>query len=156
MRGGELTRLTHVDSMGRARMVDIGSKELVRRTAAAEGRVLISEKTRQVILDAGLPKGNPFEVARLAGIEAAKRTSGLIPLCHNINLDFIDVEVEVDELGFLIRSRVSCRWATGVEMEALTAVAVTALTLYDMCKAVDSGMAISQIRLLEKTKSPLP
>ncbi len=151
-----MTRLTHVDSTGKARMVDIGGKDLVRRTAAAEGRVLISEQARQVILDAGLPKGNPFEVARLAGIEAAKRTSGLIPLCHNINLDFVDVDVDVDESGFLIRSRVSCRWATGVEMEALTAVAVTALTLYDMCKAVDSRMAISQIRLLEKTKSPLP
>ena len=151
-----MTRLTHVDSTGTARMVDIGGKELVRRTAAAEGRVLIAESTRQVVLEAGLPKGNPFEVARLAGIEAAKRTSGLIPLCHNINLDFVDVDVELDDSGFLIRSRVSCRWATGVEMEALTAVAVTALTLYDMCKAVDRELEIGRIRLLEKTKTPLP
>ncbi len=151
-----MTRLTHVDSTGRARMVDIGGKDLVRRTAAAEGRVLMAESTRQVVLEAGLPKGNPFEVARLAGIEAAKRTSGLIPLCHNINLDFVDVDVELDDSGFLIRSRVSCRWATGVEMEALTAVAVTALTLYDMCKAVDRELEIGRIRLLEKTKTPLP
>ena len=156
MKGSEMSRLTHVDSTGKARMVDIGAKKLVRRTAAAEGRVRIAEQTRRAILEAGLPKGNPFEVARLAGIEAAKRTSGLIPLCHNINLDFVDVDVELDESGFLIRSRVSCRWATGVEMEALTAVAVAALTLYDMCKAVDPGLEIERIRLLEKTKSPLP
>ena len=150
-----MKRLTHLDSAGRARMVDIGAKDLVRRTAAAEGRVLVAENTRRVILEAGLPKGNPFEVARLAGIEAAKRTSGLIPLCHNINLDFVDVDVDLDESGFLIRSRVSCRWATGVEMEALTAVAVAALTIYDMCKAVDPELEIGRIRLLEKTKSPL-
>ena len=150
-----MKRLTHLDSAGRARMVDIGDKDLVRRTAAAEGRVLVAENTRRVILAAGLPKGNPFEVARLAGIEAAKRTSGLIPLCHNINLDFVDVDVDLDESGFLIRSRVSCRWATGVEMEALTAVAVAALTIYDMCKAVDPELEIGRIRLLEKTKSPL-
>ena len=151
-----MKRLTHVDPTGRARMVDIGAKERVRRTAAAVGRVLVAENARRAILEAGLPKGNPFEVARLAGIQAAKGTSGLIPLCHNINLDFVDVDVELDDTGFLIRSRVSCRWATGVEMEALTAVAVTALTLYDMCKAVDPGMEIGRIRLLKKTKSPLP
>lgn len=150
-----MKRLTHVDETGRSRMVDIGSKELVRRTATGEGRLFISAKTQRIVREAGLPKGNPFEVARLAGIEAAKQTSHLIPLCHNINLDFVDVDIQLEEWGFLINSRVSCRWATGVEMEALTAVTVAALTLYDMCKAVDAELEIGQVRLLEKTKTPL-
>jgi len=105
-----------------------------------------------VIRKAGLPKGNPFEVARLAGIQAAKQTSQLIPLCHNLNLDLVDVQIELQEEGFLIRSEVSCRGATGVEMEALAAVSIAALTLYDMCKAVDKEMTLGEIRLVEKTK----
>ncbi|MGH9339993.1 MAG: cyclic pyranopterin monophosphate synthase MoaC [Acidobacteriota bacterium] len=146
-------KLTHIDEKGRARMVDIGGKELSSRSALAEGRLFISRSTREIVLGAGLPKGNPFEVARLAGIQAAKQTSHLIPLCHNLNLDFVDVEIELQDDAFLIRSRVSCRWATGVEMEALTAVSVAALTLYDMCKAADKEMTIGEIRLLEKKKS---
>ena len=145
-------KLTHLDSQGNAKMVDIGEKQVVRRTARAEGIVRLSSGTAQVILEAGLPKGNPFEVARLAGIQAAKGTSRLIPLCHDLNLDFVDVQIELNENELSIRSRVSCRWATGVEMEALTAVSVAALTLYDMCKAVDKGMTIGEIRLVEKTK----
>ena len=146
-------KLTHTDEKGRARMVDVGTKRVVQRTAVAEGKVAISPQARQVILEAGLPKGNPFEVARLAGIQAAKQTSQLIPLCHNLNLDVADVEIELGESGFIVRSRVSCRAVTGVEMEALAAVAVAALTLYDMCKAVDKEMVIGEVRLLEKTKS---
>ena len=148
--------LTHIDVSGRARMVDIGEKRLLRRTARAEGRLQVSKATRGKILDAGLPKGNPFEVARLAGIQAAKQTSRLIPLCHNLNLDFVDVDIELQETAFQIRSTVSCRWATGVEMEALTAVAVAGLTLYDMCKAVDPEMLLGEIRLVEKIKEELP
>ena len=145
-------KLTHLDSQGNARMVDISEKQVVQRTARAEGTVQLSPGTGQLILEAGLPKGNPFEVARLAGIQAAKQTSRLIPLCHDLNLDFVDVQIELGENVLAIRSQVSCRWATGVEMEALTAVSVAALTLYDMCKAVDKEMTITQIRLVEKTK----
>ncbi len=136
-------------------MVDVSQKERMTRTAVAEGKVKVSPFTRDLILRAGLPKGNPFEVARLAGIQAAKRTSQLIPLCHNIALDLVDVEIELVEDEFRIRSRVVCRWATGVEMEALSAVAVAALTVYDMCKAVDKRITISEIRLIEKQKDPI-
>ena len=145
-------KLTHLDSQGNAKMVDIGEKRVVRRTARAEGRVRLSSGTGQLILESGLPKGNPFEVARLAGIQAAKQTSRLIPLCHDLNLDFVDVQIELNENELAISSQVSCYRATGVEMEALTAVSVAALTLYDMCKAVDKAMIIGEIRLVEKTK----
>lgn len=145
-------KLTHLDSQGNAKMVDIGEKQIVRRTAAAEGHVRLSPGTGQLILESSLPKGNPFEVARLAGIQAAKQTSRLIPLCHDLNLDFVDVQIELDGSDLAIRSQVSCRWATGVEMEALMAVSMAALTLYDMCKAVDKDMTIGEIRLVEKTK----
>jgi cyclic pyranopterin phosphate synthase len=145
-------KLSHLDSQGNAKMVDISEKQVVRRTASAEGRIRLSPGTSQLILEAGLPKGNPFEVARLAGIQAAKQTSRLIPLCHDLNLDIVDVQIELNANELAIRSRVSCRWATGVEMEALTAVSVAALTLYDMCKAVDKEMTIGEIRLVEKTK----
>ncbi len=146
------TKLSHVDEHGRAKMVDVGTKDLIRRKAIAEGKLFLSSQTGEVIRKAGLPKGNPFEVARLAGIQAAKQTSQLIPLCHNLNLDLVDVQIELQEEGFLIRSEVSCRGATGVEMEALAAVSVAALTLYDMCKAVDKAMILGEIRLVEKTK----
>ena len=146
-------KLTHLDESGRARMVDISKKELVERVAVAEGRVFISPQARELVVNSGMPKGNPFEVARLAGIQAAKQTSQWIPLCHNLSLDFVDVEIELQEQSFLIRSRVRCRWATGVEMEALTAVSAAALTLYDMCKAVDKEMTIGEIRLVDKRKS---
>ncbi len=145
-------KLTHLDKLGRARMVDISKKELVKRVAVAEGRVFVSSQARKLVINSGMPKGNPFEVARLAGIQAAKQTSQWIPLCHNLSLDFVDVEIELQEQYFLIRSRVCCRWATGVEMEALVAVSAAALTLYDMCKAVDKEMTIGEIRLVDKRK----
>lgn len=145
-------KLTHLDEDGRARMVDVGEKQLVKRMAAAEGKLFFSAHTYELVRAAGLPKGGPVEAARLAGIQAAKQTSHLIPLCHNLNLDWVDVQIELQQDGFLIRSRVRCRWTTGVEMEALVAVSVAALTLYDMCKAVDKGMAIGEIRLVEKLK----
>ncbi len=133
-------------------MVDISRKPPQRRTARARGFVQMSEATLKRIRQRGLPKGNPFEVARVAGIQAAKRTPDLIPLCHQLLLDHVDVQIEISDGGFEIRSSVTCRQATGVEMEALTAVATAALTLYDMCKAIDSGIVIRDVRLVAKIK----
>ncbi len=152
MAGKESPRLTHVDSAGRARMVDVSDKTPSRRSAIAEGRVRVAPATIEIIRASALPKGNPFEVARVAGIQAAKETSRLIPLCHGLQLDFVDVEIKLVEDGFHLCGTARCREATGVEMEALTAVSVAALTLYDMCKAVDKGIEITAIRLLEKRK----
>jgi cyclic pyranopterin phosphate synthase len=135
-------------------MVDIGEKKHLRRRAVAEGRLRFGKETKQALRAHALPKGNPFEVARIAGIQAAKQTERLIPLCHGIALDFVDVEIEVEQDHFLIRSEVACRWSTGVEMEALTAVTVAGLTLYDMCKAVDQNLELSEVHLLGKTKVP--
>lgn len=145
-------KLTHADEQGRVRMVDISGKPVVRRTAWAEGRLFISPETRQIVVSSLLPKGDPFEVARLAGIQAAKQASQWIPLCHTLNLDHADVQIDLEEGSFRIRSQVTCRWATGVEMEALAAVTAAALTLYDMCKAVDRNMVIGEIRLVGKEK----
>ena len=143
---------SHLDNQGRAAMVDISRKPTLRRTARAGGLVQVSTATLQRIQEQGLPKGNPFEVARVAGIQAAKRTPELIPLCHQLLLDHVDVQIEVCPEGFKLSATVTCRQATGVEMEALTAVAVAALTLYDMCKAVDPEIVIRDVRLIEKIK----
>ena len=148
-------KFTHLDDQGRARMVDISHKPVQLRTAVAAGRLAVSSETIDLVRDWALPKGAPLEAARLAGIQAAKSTSRLIPLCHDLNLDYVDVEIRLEPAAFAIRSEVTCRRATGVEMEALTAVAVAALTLYDMCKAVDSGMSIEAIRLVSKEKEAL-
>ncbi len=148
--------LTHIDKQGRARMVDISRKERFDRRAIAEGTLFVSAQVHNLVQQSGLPKGNPFEVARMAGIQAAKQTSQLIPLCHPLALDWVEVKIELLEKAFRIRSEVLCRWSTGVEMEALVAVSVAALTLYDMCKAVDSQMSIGEIRLVEKSKSGAP
>lgn len=145
-------KLSHLDAKGRARMVDIGNKDHVSRKAVAEGKLYFGRETREAVQAHALPKGNPFEVARIAGIQAAKQTEILIPLCHKLCLDHVGVEIELAADHFLITSEVSCRWSTGVEMEALTAVTVAALTLYDMCKAVDKNLVVREIRLLEKTK----
>ncbi|MFB3903829.1 MAG: cyclic pyranopterin monophosphate synthase MoaC [Acidobacteriota bacterium] len=145
-------KLTHLDDTGRAKMVDVSQKSPGRREARAEGRVFVSPGTAGLVAAAGLPKGNPFEVARLAGIQAAKSTSQLIPLCHNLPLDWVNVDVRLEDTCFLITADVVCRSATGVEMEALTAVSAAALTVYDMCKAVDKGMVIGEIKLVYKRK----
>lgn len=133
-------------------MVDVSGKTPGRREARAEGRVFVSPGTAGLVTDSGLPKGNPFEVARLAGIQAAKLTSRIIPLCHNLPLDWINVEIELQDTCFVITADVVCRSATGVEMEALTAVSAAALTIYDMCKAVDKGIMIGEIKLVYKRK----
>ncbi len=143
---------SHLDDEGSARMVDVGEKQVIRRSATAGGRIQMSPNTIELLRERALPKGDALNTARIAGVMAAKRTPELIPLCHSLNLTHIDLEFTVkdSEVEIMAMARVSDR--TGVEMEALTAVSVAALTLYDMCKAVDKGMEISDIKVLEKTK----
>lgn len=142
--------LTHVDSQGRSRMVDVTEKVQTRRTARAEAFVEMSAATLKLLRQNALPKGNPLETARIAGIQAAKRTSELIPLCHPLPLTHVDVDIALARGGVRLESTASTKAETGVEMEALTAAAVAALTLYDMCKAVEKGITIREIRLVEK------
>jgi cyclic pyranopterin phosphate synthase len=142
---------THLDAEGRARMVDVSGKATTARTARAEARVTMSDRVLGLLREKALPKGDPFEVVRIAGIQAAKRTSDLIPLCHPLPLSGIDVELEIVAGGVRIETTARTRAETGVEMEALTAAAVAALALYDMLKGVDKGVEIGGIRLLEKT-----
>jgi cyclic pyranopterin phosphate synthase len=144
-------KLTHVDSKGRSTMVDVTGKEPTRRVARAEAFVSMSPSTLSLLRGGALPKGNPLETARIAGIQAAKKTSDLIPLCHPLPLTHVDVSIEVTSKGVRLESTASTKAETGVEMEALTAAAVAALTLYDMCKAVEKGITIERVRLLEKT-----
>lgn len=143
--------LTHLDSQGRANMVDVTEKAVTEREAIAEARVRMLPQTLQMIVDGEHPKGDVFAVARIAGIQAAKKTSDLIPLCHPLMLTSVKVEL-IAEGADAVRIVARCKLAgqTGVEMEALTAASVAALTIYDMCKAVDKGMVIEQVRLLEK------
>ena len=143
--------LSHVDPDGRARMVDVSGKPATARRAVAEGFVRLSAATMTLLAEGRLPKGNAIETARLAGVMAAKRTSELIPLCHPLQLTHVDVQAEPQGRGVKFVSTVSCHGPTGVEMEALTAVSVAALTLYDMVKAVERGASIQRIRLREKS-----
>ena len=143
--------LTHFDSDGGSQMVDVGEKEVTDRSARAEAMIRMQEATLRRILDRDLAKGDVLEVARLAGIMAAKKTSSLIPLCHPLELTSTKLVLEaVDETRLRIESRVAVTARTGVEMEALTAVSIAALTVYDMCKAIDRAITIESIRLLEK------
>jgi cyclic pyranopterin phosphate synthase len=149
-----VAEFSHLDREGAARMVDVGEKAVVWRTATAAGSVRMAPATVELLREKALPKGDALNTARIAGVMAAKRTPDLIPLCHGLNLTAVDVEFEVreEEIGVVAMAQASDR--TGVEMEALTAVSVAALTIYDMCKAVDKGMVIAEIKLLEKTKKP--
>ncbi len=142
---------THLDDRGRARMVDVSQKAPTVRTARAEARVAMSDRVLSLLRDKALPKGDPFEVVRIAGIQAAKRTSDLIPLCHPLPLAGIEVDLEIVDGGVRIETMARTRAETGVEMEALTAASVAALALYDMLKGVDKSVEIGPIRLLEKT-----
>ncbi len=144
-------KLTHIDGAGRARMVDVGAKAETRRRAVAESYIRLSRRTLSLLSQGKLPKGNALETARLAGILAAKRTPDLIPLCHPLLLTHVDVEAELKSNGVRFVSSVSCVGSTGVEMEALTAASVAALTLYDMVKAVEKGAVIERVQLLEKS-----
>jgi cyclic pyranopterin monophosphate synthase len=144
--------LSHVDESGEARMVDVGDKPLSRRRASARATVRMAPETAGRLRE--LPKGDALSAARLGGIMAAKRTAELIPLCHPLPLSHIDVELEVRETAVEIMSSVETTAQTGVEMEALLAASVAALTVYDMAKAIDKEMVVSEVRLLEKTKEP--
>lgn len=147
-------RLTHLDESGAARMVDVAAKPLSRREAIAEAFVSLQPATLRLIASHQLPKGDVAAVCRIAGIQAAKRTSELIPLCHPLPLTRVAVELTPAADGMRITATVGTVAQTGVEMEALTAASVAALTLYDMCKAVDKGMVLQHVRLLRKSKEP--
>jgi len=144
------TGLSHVDAEGRIRMVDVGAKPVTDREATASGRIRIGDAALAQIRAGRLLKGDPLQAARLAGIMAAKRTADLVPLCHPLALSHVDVEIAPLPNGYEIRATVRTSARTGVEMEALTAVSVAALTIYDMVKAVDKGMVIGEIRLISK------
>lgn len=147
-----MSNLTHFDEAGASRMVDVGSKEITLRLARAVGFVRMLPATLELIRNRQVSKGDVFEVARLAGIMATKRTDELIPLCHSLGLDSAKIEFDiVNESTVRIESTVTLHGRTGVEMEALTAVSIAALTIYDMCKAVDRAMSIGPIELLEKS-----
>ena len=148
-----MSRLTHLDDEGRAAMVDVSAKDETERTATAKGSVTMAPETLALIQSGGIPKGDVLTVARLAGIMAAKRTPELIPLCHPLMLTSIKVELTTDAARSAVDIEASCKLSgkTGVEMEALTAVSVAALTIYDMCKAVDRAMRIGDIRLTHKS-----
>lgn len=142
--------LSHVDAKGRIRMVDVGDKPVTSREAVARGSIAMSAVARKLIRSGAVKKGDPLQAARLAGIMAAKKTSELIPLCHPLVLSHVSIELTPTRAGYAIEGRVRTSGQTGVEMEALTAVAVAALTIYDMVKAVDKTMTISDIELVEK------
>jgi cyclic pyranopterin phosphate synthase len=145
-----MTRLTHVDDAGNARMVEVGEKEITRRSATAEGWVRLSDEAMRAVRE-GAKKGDVLGVAQIAGILGAKRTADLIPLCHPLPLDGVDLVLEATAEGVHIVGTARCTGRTGVEMEALTAVTIAALTVYDMLKAVDRGIRIDGVRLLEKS-----
>ncbi|MBN1662155.1 MAG: cyclic pyranopterin monophosphate synthase MoaC [Deltaproteobacteria bacterium] len=147
-----MAALSHLDAKGKAKMVDVTAKAPTVREAVAEGRVLMSPETAALIAEDGMPKGDVFGAARIAGIMAAKKTGDLIPLCHPLELTDVDVQFECDvkQGEIRIEAKATSVGRTGVEMEAMTAVAVAALTIYDMCKAADRGMVISDIRLMKK------
>ena len=146
-----MTKLTHIDETGRARMVDVSDKAATAREAVAEGFVRMSAATLALAVSGGGKKGEVFAVAELAGVMAAKKTSELIPMCHPLSLSKVEVAVSAADGGLSVTARVKTTGPTGVEMEALTAVTVAALTVYDMCKAIDRGMEIAAMRLDEKT-----
>ena len=147
-----MTDLSHVDDSGEVRMVDVGGKPMSRRRAVAQGRVKMASATAEALRT--LPKGDALVTAQLAGIMAAKRTAELIPLCHSLPLSHVGVQVEVDDSGVAIEAVAETTAQTGVEMEALVAATVAALTVYDMAKAIDKEMEIGEVRLVEKTKDP--
>lgn len=146
-------RLTHLNSRGEAHMVDVGAKHVTAREAVAEGTIRMQPQTLKLILEGGHKKGDVLAVARIAGIQAAKKTAELIPLCHTIPISAVEIELapDTDACAVHCRATVRTQAQTGVEMEALTAAQIALLTIYDMCKAVDRGMTITDVRLLSKT-----
>ena len=150
-----MSKLSHTDSQGKANMVDVGHKTNQLRIAKAEGEIRLGEETLRLIAENTMKKGDVLTVAQIAGIQAAKQTANLVPLCHTLLLSKVDVRLEMISGGVKATSEVHCIGQTGVEMEALTAVSVALLTVYDMCKAVDKQMVLEHIRLIEKTKQDL-
>jgi cyclic pyranopterin phosphate synthase len=146
-------QLSHLDASGHAHMVDVGGKEVTRRTATAQARVSMQPETLRLIAEGGHKKGDVFAVARIAGIQAAKKCADLIPLCHPLALTSVSVDFDIDAAAsaVIVNTRCELDGKTGVEMEALTAASVAGLTIYDMCKAVDRGMVIESVRLLTKS-----
>lgn len=147
-----MSNLSHLDDEGRARMVDVGGKPIQRRVARAQGRIRMAPKTVACIAANNIKKGDVLSVAEIAGVQAAKRTFELIPLCHIVQTTAVHVRARLEADALIVESEVAALDRTGVEMEALTAVSVALLTVYDMCKAVDKSMVISDIVLIEKTK----
>ena len=143
-------KLSHFDNEGKIRMVDVSPKQITSRTAIASGKVLLNRETISAIRGQANPKGDPFEIARIAGIMGAKKTSELIPLCHQINLSKVNVHAELRDFGIYLQAVAKTNSQTGVEMEALTAVTIAALTIYDMCKAVQKDIQITEIQLESK------
>ncbi len=146
-----MTKLSHFDEKGNISMVDVSEKLTTARRAVASAKVFLSDETLDKIRSGANPKGDPFEIARIAGIMAAKRTSELIPLCHQINLSKVNVVCEMTSFGFQLTAEAKTTSQTGVEMEALTAVSIAALTIYDMCKAVQKDIVISEVQLESKS-----
>lgn len=146
-----MQKLSHFDEQGKIKMVDVSAKETTSRRAVASAKVLMNAETLETLKNQTNPKGNPLEIARIAGIMAAKKTSELIPLCHQINLSKVNVSAELKDFGVFLEAEAKTNSQTGVEMEALTAVSVAALTIYDMCKAVQKDIQITDIKLELKT-----
>ena len=147
-----MKKLTHLTPEGKATMVDVSGKPDQVRTAIARGHILLNPKTLKLIRDNLIKKGDVLTVAQIAGIQGGKNTSSLIPLCHPLRIDKIDVTVKPEKTGITVESFAKCTGPTGIEMEALTAVSIALLTIWDMCKAVDSGMVIEEVKLVEKGK----
>lgn len=148
-----MNNLTHIDKSGKADMVGISNKDIIKRTAKAKGKIYLEKNTIKLIEENNIKKGDVISSARIAGIMASKQTSFLIPLCHQINIEKVKIDFDIEDDGIVITSYLECCYKTGIEMEALTAVTVSALAIWDMCKAVDKNMKIGDIVLLEKTKS---
>jgi len=146
-----MNELSHFDAQGKIKMVDVSAKQSTARHAVASAKVLMNQETIEILQTNENPKGNPLEIARIAGIMAAKKTSELIPLCHQINLSKVDVVVEIKDYGVRLEAEAKTSSPTGVEMEALIAVSIAALTVYDMCKAVQKDIQITEIQLESKT-----
>src|SRR6478609_9014869 len=152
---GKMKRLTHIDSDGRAQMVDVSAKPLSKRRAVARGRIRLQRETLDLIARDQIAKGNVFATARIAGIQAAKQTAQLIPLCHTLPLGQVRLEIVPSSDGVEVKCSAQTIAQTGVEMEALVGVTIALLTIYDMCKAVDKKMAITDVHLVQKTKEPM-
>ena len=150
-----MEKLSHVSASGKAQMVNVSNKPAMIRTAFATGHIALSNATIELIRENGMKKGDVLTVAEIAGIQGGKKTSELIPLCHPLLISHIDVTAMLDSTGVTVTSEASCTGQTGIEMEALTACSIGLLTIYDMCKAIDKGMVIDQIRLLKKVKKAI-